>query len=53
MGIEKPGSYGKVTAKNVYDIFPKFETLPQKIMQVTNDDAHFMNENLPIKIEKE
>lgn len=30
VGIEKPGSYGKVTAKNVYDIFPKFEALPLK-----------------------
>lgn len=53
MGIEKPGSHGKVTAKNVFDIFPKFEALPLKIMQVANDDAHYMNENLPIKIEND
>jgi hypothetical protein len=53
VGIEKPGSNGKVIAKNVYDIFPKFEALPLKIMQVTNDDAHFMEENMPIIIEKE
>ena len=53
VGKEKPGSYGKILAKNIYDIFLKFETLLQKIMQVTNDEAHFINENLSIKIEKE
>jgi hypothetical protein len=51
--MEKPGSYGKVTAKKVYDIYPKFEALPLKIMQVVNDDSNFLNENLPIKIEKD
>ncbi len=53
MGIEKPGSNGKVVAKKVYDIFPKFEAASLKTMQVTNDDAHFIEENMPIKIEKD
>lgn len=53
LGIEKPGSNGKVVAKKVYDIFPKFEAASLKTMQVTNDDAHFIEENMPIKIEKD
>jgi hypothetical protein len=51
--MEKPGSNGKVTAKNVFEIFPKFEGIPLKTVQVSNDDAHYMLENMGQKDEEE
>jgi hypothetical protein len=44
--MEKPGSNGKITAKNVFEIFPKFEGMALKTVQVTNDDANYIIENM-------
>lgn len=37
VGMQKPESNG-VYAKNVYNVFPQFDAIPQKVLHVMNDD---------------
>jgi predicted ATPase len=51
VGMAKPGSNGRVTAKRVHSFIPHFQSLPLKVIQVVNDDVAALEENLPIKSE--
>ena len=51
--MEKPCSNGKITAKNVCEIFAKFELTALKTVQVTNDDANYIFENMMTNNEDE
>lgn len=46
VGMTKPGSHGKVTAKRVFEVQPLLTALPHKIIHVINDDSAALTENL-------
>ena len=49
VGMVKPGTDGRVTAKKVHAFIPHFQALPLKVMQVVNDDVGALEENIPLK----
>ncbi len=50
-GMVKPGSNGKITARNVLNIVPSFQAMPLKLLYVINDDMNAIEENMPIQNE--
>ena len=47
VGMAKPGSDGKVTAKRVIDLVPHMQAASMKFMTVVNDDLSAIEENIP------
>lgn len=45
----KPGSNGKVFAKNTYTVLPLFKSLSSKVVHVINEDCAAIEDNLTIE----
>jgi len=47
--MTKPGSNGKITAKNVFKLNPSLVTLPHRILHVINDDVTALEDKMPVR----